>query len=356
MNTDTLRKTADFPPLPELPTSWKEAQAAAVALLIDFAYVLWNVAGVLGESPPGGPSVPNEQSDVQGVELQPSVNMMLLHLARILIKSDDCDPGAKLLAEACLRLKLVRANQGMPPVQVGPITATSAAEALLGAGKYITNTLRWTFGCVKLVNAILNSFPHDPELDPWDFGLILGTWRMLSAVQELAPARRTFAEKLLPNRSEFVRLLLTWDVFSALDEVRTDPICRWLHLQFKDFPADRLRQDLNLDFAQAPQAFPPPPRIIVDLDVYTITLDGTIFREVDPDACRLVQALLDAKASGEKGALTITHFRQEYLSECRHDKTFQRWRAKLPMPLQNCVRSKPGAGVWLQLPLLPAVS
>ena len=79
-------------------------------------------------------------------------------------------------------------------------------------------------------------------------------------------------------------------------------------------------------------------------------------RDIDPDACRLVQALLDAKASGENGALPIKRLRREYLPGCNHDKTFQRWRSKLPTPLQNCVRSKPGGGVWLQLPPLPSVS
>jgi hypothetical protein len=356
MGSHILRKAVTFLPLPEVPAPWKEAQAAAFALLIDFTSALWNAAGDLAECPPGGPSLPNEQSDVPGSELQPSADMVLLHLVRIMIKSADCDPGAKLLAEACSRLKLVRANQGKQPVQVGPITATSVGEALLAAGKYVTDALRGHFGGGKLVNAVLNSFPHDPDLDPWDFGLILNAWRILPNTQELVSARRRFAEILFPKRSEFVRLLLSWDVFTALDEVRTDPICRWLHQQFNGFPADRLRQELNLDFARAPFNIPPPPRILVDLDAYAITLDGSCFRHVDPDACRLVQALLDAKVSGENGALPIKCLRREYLPGCNHDKTFQRWRSKLPAPLQDCVRSKPGAGVWLQLPPLPSVS
>jgi hypothetical protein len=356
MDPHASGKAVTFPPLPEVPAPWKQAQAAAFTLLIDFESALRNAAGVLGELPGGGPSLPNEQRDVSGSELQPSADLALLHLVRILIKSEDCDPGAKLLAEACPHLKLVRANQGKPPVQVGPVTATSVGEALLAAGKYVTDALRWHFGGGKLVNAVLSSFPYDPDLDPWDFGLILATWRMLPAAQEFAPLRRALAEKMHANRSEFVRLLLTWDILAALDQVRTEPLCRWLHQQFNDFPADRLRQELNLDFARAPFEIPPPPRIIVDLDAYAITLDGSRFRDIDPDACRLVQALLIARASGETGVLPITRLRQRYLPGCNHDKTFQRWRSKLPTPLQDCVRSKPGGGVWLQLPPLPSVS
>jgi hypothetical protein len=257
MSPHALQKVVNFPPLPGVPAPWKGAQAAAVALLIDFASSLWNAAGVLGECPPGGPSLPKEQSDVPGFGLQPSADIMLLHLVRVVIKSDDCDLGAKLLAEACPHLKLVRANQGKPPVQVGPIAATSAGEGLLAAGKYLTDTLRWHFGCGKLVNAVLNSFPADPDLDPWDCGPVLMTWRMLPAAQEFAPLRRALAEKMLSNPSEFVRLLLTWDVFAALDQVRTEPLCRWLHQQFKDFRADLLRQELELDFARAAQEFSP---------------------------------------------------------------------------------------------------
>jgi hypothetical protein len=356
MDPHALQKVVNFPPLPEVPAPWKQAQAAAFTLLIDFESALWNAAGVLGELPAGGPSLPIEQSDVPGFGLQPSADMILLHLVRIMIKSDKCDPGAKLLAEACPYLKLVRANQGKHPVQVGPVTATSAGEALLAAGKFVTDALRWHFGGGNLVKAVLNSFPHDPDLELWDFGLILVMWRTFPAAREFALLRRALALKMHSNRSEFVRLLLSWDVFTALDEVRTEPLCHWLRQQFNDFPADRLRQELNLDFARAPFEIPPPPRIIVDLDTHSITLDGSRFCDVDPDACRLVQALLDAKASGENGALPITRLRREYLPGCNHDKTFQRWRSKLPTPLQNCVRSKPGGGVWLQLPPLPSVS
>jgi hypothetical protein len=257
MDSHALRKAVTFPPLPDVPAPWKEAQAAAVALLIDLAYALWNAAAVPGECLPGGPSLPKEQSAVQGVELQPSADMALLHLVRIMIKSDDCDPGAKLLAEACPHLKLVRANQGKPPVRVGRITATSAVEALLAAGKYVTDALRRNFGCGQLVNAVLNSFPHDPDLDPWDFGPLLVTWRTIPAAQEFAPLRRALAEKMHTNPSEFVRLLLTWDVLAALDQVRIEPLCRWFREQFQDFPADLLRQELELDFARAAQEYSP---------------------------------------------------------------------------------------------------
>src|SRR5262249_31373551 len=138
-------RVTEFPPLPEQPAPWHGAHAAAKDLLHCFQWAFWHASGVLGEFPDS--PVPRGQRDIQGGELEPSGEQVLLALAEIWIRTDDCDPGAKLIVEACPRLTIVRANQGKPPSRVGPIVASSATEAFLWAGQLVTNTLKSNFGC-----------------------------------------------------------------------------------------------------------------------------------------------------------------------------------------------------------------
>jgi hypothetical protein len=93
----------------------------------------------------------------------------------------------------------------------------------------------------------------------------------------------------------------------------------------------------------------PRPRLVVNLDTNTITIDGTDYPGVDPDGLAVFEALRRLKAEGKVRAVPARKLRDE-LANCHHDTTLKRWISKLPKPIRDCIKGKPGAGRWIELP------
>ncbi len=55
------------------------------------------------------------------------------------------------------------------------------------------------------------------------------------------------------------------------------------------------------------------------------------------------------KLDGEVRAISADKLRRK-LPNCNHVKTLERWLDALPKPIRNCIKGKPGAGRWLELP------
>jgi hypothetical protein len=98
---------------------------------------------------------------------------------------------------------------------------------------------------------------------------------------------------------------------------------------------------------------PPRPRLTVDLNTNTVVLDGVPYRGVDPDGLAVVAALLHFKTEGHVRAVPAQKLREK-LKNCHHDATLKRWIGQLPSPIRDCIKGKPGAGRWIELPPRPA--
>lgn len=90
-------------------------------------------------------------------------------------------------------------------------------------------------------------------------------------------------------------------------------------------------------------------RLCIDRASNTVTLDGKKFGPIDPNAVAILEVFLAIKAEGEVRAVPYNAL-QRRLPNCNNDKTFRRWLALLPPTLRECIKGKPGAGRWLELP------
>jgi hypothetical protein len=86
-------------------------------------------------------------------------------------------------------------------------------------------------------------------------------------------------------------------------------------------------------------------RLVIDLETNSVTLDGTLYPNLDPNAVRALDAL---RLAG--GKPTNTAKVRARLDGCNHDTTFRRWLDQLPKPLRECRKRKAGSGIWLELP------
>jgi hypothetical protein len=93
-------------------------------------------------------------------------------------------------------------------------------------------------------------------------------------------------------------------------------------------------------------------RLVIDRQANTITLDGTCYADLHPNAVRVVAALMDAGAVGGERKLSAKELLQR-LPGCNHENTLRRWLDNLPTPVRKCVKGRPGVGRWLELPPLP---
>src|SRR5262249_37884562 len=92
-----------------------------------------------------------------------------------------------------------------------------------------------------------------------------------------------------------------------------------------------------------------PPRLIIDLQTNSARLDGQSFDNLDPDALRALNVYHQAD-----GAVLASREVCKQLLGCNHETTLSRWLAKLPQPLHNLLKGKPGSGRHLALcPLSP---
>jgi hypothetical protein len=150
-------------------------------------------------------------------------------------------------------------------------------------------------------------------------------------------------------RCEFARRLMTWgNVYEALNAVRLDPLCKWVDQAFGGVNFADMRQSLELEFSAALEAFPSPPRLSVDLDTNTITLDGVPYTSLDPRAVRLIDALRQAG-----GVPMSRKDLSDQVPGCKGgEKAVRRAETCLPEGLRRLIKSVEGKGTWLELPPL----
>jgi hypothetical protein len=88
-------------------------------------------------------------------------------------------------------------------------------------------------------------------------------------------------------------------------------------------------------------------RLVIDLLSNTITLDGTAFRQLNPNSIRAFKVYFDGA-----GATLSSKKVRDSLKGCHHDKTLQRWLDALPQQLRTCLKGVTGSGRYLELPPL----
>src|SRR5262249_39686985 len=87
----------------------------------------------------------------------------------------------------------------------------------------------------------------------------------------------------------------------------------------------------------------PPPRLSFDQETYTITLDGTPHRGIDPTAFCLVKAISDG------GPAHVSSSKLRQLPGMK-GKNISRELNKLPEGLRSVVKGQDGAGHRIELP------
>jgi hypothetical protein len=137
------------------------------------------------------------------------------------------------------------------------------------------------------------------------------------------------------------------DIGAVLDRIELNGLVAWVRETFHLVDFDLLHCELMLEFDAAAESFLPPPRLVVDLQTNVVTLDGVAYK-VEAEGAILVQAVVEANKAGELPA-AIRRIRRR-IPGCHHDTTFQRRKDRLPKPIQNCIKGKSGAGVYLELP------
>jgi hypothetical protein len=121
----------------------------------------------------------------------------------------------------------------------------------------------------------------------------------------------------------------------------------WAILHSRRIPRGILRRLLDYADAAAAENSSNPfgGRLVIELGTNCVTLDGTPYLKIDPDAVRALDVLRDAG-----GKPTSMAKLRAKVPNCNHDTTFGRWLDKLPRPLRACVKAKTGSGIWLELP------
>jgi hypothetical protein len=250
MSDQPITGRAGFPPAPELPEPWKAAHQTALHLLLALGWAAREAACRCGQRP--ADSVPADQYDVPAGKLQPTQYGVLGYLAELCIRSDP--QGNTLDAALPYLTRSQSARSG--PVRIAWATGKSVAEAVLRAARGIASTLRVAFGCCGFVEIVLASYPRDAESDPWDVNMALGWYETTRSSPEAADQ----IARSLARKTEFLSRLLCWPLREALDAVRPDDLCRWLHEQFGGLDVCWLREQLELEFVRAAEEFKPSPR------------------------------------------------------------------------------------------------
>ncbi len=339
---------AEFPPLPPLASPWREARDAADEILTG----LWMATTHAQRLAGGGASsvwvIPAAASTREDTTTSP--DFVLNYLVEIWIRSNEADPGAKLLQQATPLLRKSRANLGQTPITVAEISGGSWGEWLLRTAQGVTQLSR-KFGCDSLIDMVLNAYPwEDVAAHPWQFGLVVPVWRSRLLAEQPEFAALVHTSRTGYVRSEFCRRLMSrGQVGNALDAVQFDPLCKWVRSVFGQINFIEMRHALEMEFSAALEAFPPPPRLTVDLATNVITLDNVKYK-TDPRGAAVVKAMLDAQADGELPT-AISNIRKR-IHDCHHDTTFHRWKDTLPDPVRKCIQGKGGGGTYLELPPL----
>ncbi len=127
-----------------------------------------------------------------------------------------------------------------------------------------------------------------------------------------------------------------------------DPKIKWhnVRIQIKEYPDALLAALSPLATLQSPTQ----QRFQVDLASNTITLDRISYN-LDPNGCAVVAAYFELKNEGNNGPVSPDRVMAR-TKFAVHPKTLQRWLNKLPQKIRDCIRSKPGAGRWFELPPL----
>jgi hypothetical protein len=244
---------AGFPPAPELPEPWKTAHQVALDLLLTMGWAAFEAACFCGQRPADPLAVPPKQRDVDGGESQPTRYGVLGLLAELCILSDLSGRQGELLEAALPHLARSRADRAEQPVRVGLVTGKTVAEAVQRAALAILSTVERSFGCGQFIKIVSGSFPRDVEADPWEINLALGWYE----TTRQSPGAAEHVAGLLSGQSEFLRRLFTWPLRQALDSVRLDELCRWLHEKFSGLDVPWLREHLEIEFVRAASESPP---------------------------------------------------------------------------------------------------
>jgi hypothetical protein len=197
-----------------------------------------------GERPADPLAVPPKQRDVNGGEFQPTRFGALGLLAELTILSDPAGRQGEQLDVALPHLTRSRADRADQPVRVGPVTGKTVTEAVRRTALAIVSTMEQSFGCGRFIEIVKGSFPWDVDADPWEVNLALGWYEMTRHSPEAAEHIAGF----LSGQSEFLRRLFTWPLRQALDAVRLDELCRWLHEKLSCLDVPWLREQLELEF------------------------------------------------------------------------------------------------------------
>jgi hypothetical protein len=123
-------------------------------------------------------------------------------------------------------------------------------------------------------------------------------------------------------------------------------------MQFKS-AVERLR-DLVDQQTATPSNPPGPaedgatsPRLVIEPDSKTATLDGVTYAGLDPDGICILHALHEANER------VVTGDELRSLPGLK-GKRIDRCRKRLPATLQQIVRSETGKGYWIELPPRPS--
>jgi hypothetical protein len=108
--------------------------------------------------------------------------------------------------------------------------------------------------------------------------------------------------------------------------------------------------ECDLAAVQAEADKPPPfPRLIIDLDSNSLSLDGTTHTGLNATGLRVIHALREAASGGNP--VVSSKMLSQIVPGCRGgEKAVRRALLRLPDPVRALVKSRTGSGRWLELP------
>jgi hypothetical protein len=269
-------------------------------------------------------------------------------LAEVWILSDAREYRSRQVELVIPFLREARAKAGRPVVRFGLNCAATVTETARQATFGVTTTCRECFGCSRLVQMVMDSYPWSPDssnpaapqrpdADLWEVSLV---------AQAAFGSPANLQGIWLRKPSPFMQRLLSWNPIPVFRAVQVQPLCRWLVNTYAGADVELAMRELELEYASLP---PPksPPRLIIDLETCSASLDGQTHTNVDPEGLQVLQKLQER--AGEK--IPTGKLCEEV--GCSHETTLRRRLDRLPPPLRGLVKGQPGAGMYLQLPLDP---
>jgi hypothetical protein len=239
-------------------------------------------------------------------------------------------------------------------------SSTSAADV------WSDHRLRQVKTTARFVASILEA-PYHALLDDKKGELFISDVAHLN--EWLAPCEQwSMDQKVRPadiSPSILDALFSLWSIFSRLGLLREQKEADYsrmaLHLEVfcslplrKQFKAAVERLSELMDQRDAVPSQPvkeaeleaASPRLVIEPDSKTATLDGVIYASLQPDGILILQALLEADGR----VMTGDDLRSlPGLKGKRIDRCYRR----LPPALQQIVRTETGKGYWIELPGLP---